>query len=238
MTQISYLPDKILPELSTLISTYSKIDRVNPSSWLCWSNSLKDIDKNHLAVCHARLPGVRAAIFDNLITAISKSDKISLKYQQMLISGPFKDFSHLITLDHIDSNYFVYCSNLDKWPANVLYNYCIATRIPIEHYFLLDKWEQFSEEGFNPVLAFLLSYLRCSNIFYNHMWFDISSDWSNIIKGNMNRLSPDFKSEPTAARPCNVIWGQSLSNRQFSRMSNEEIAEYLKFPLEVKEQHA
>lgn len=191
-------------------------------------------------VCHAELKYLDPG-FDNLVTAVPKTDEVSLAYLQMLINGPFKAFSDLIGLHKLGDNYYILCSTLGKWPANVLYNFCIATRVPIEYPAYLPYWKELVDKGFNPALAFLLSYSvrgepKLKHRVFpaaHHLWLDPSSDWNNILNGEMSNMTPAFKEYPKGCEPCNVIWGTSKDYTQISMMSAEEVCEYFKTPIEV-----
>ena len=225
--------------LSVMIASYPDLNNKRPSSWFVWNDEGKiKIDIN--CVCHANLLYYDLG-WDNLITAIPKSDDVSLAYQRMLIYGPFKAFSDLISLKKIDDNYYSHVTSLEDWPANVLFNYCIATRVPIEHAHLLKFWDLKVKEGFNPVLAFLLSASNGGKEFLNsrtfpvmgHYWHDIATDWLRIIQGNMSLqyLSKPFKTDPKQCTPSNCIWGYSDSYKKFKLLTDKEISEELGLPI-------
>lgn len=219
--------------------SYPKLNKVRPSSWVAWSPEAKTVRVWLQAACHMSLnfdsPGL-----SNLVTAVPNSDEVSLAYQRMLINGPFKAFSDLITLNRSGDFYYIYCSHLDKWPANVLYNYCIATRVPIEHKYLLPLWSSLVEEGYDSTLAFLLSYsYRGEKKQVNrewpvlgHFWFDPSASWRRVLNGDMQARSESYYDKPTACTPTNKIWGVSRKYLEFSKLSNKEISAH--FELEIE----
>lgn len=227
---------KYLPKL---FASYSKLDPENPSSWFVWNADSKII-YHQQAVCHANMyyDGVG---WDDLITAVPKSDETSIAYQRMLINRPFKAFSDLISLKRQDEFYYIHVTDLANWPANVLFNYVIATRIPIEKPKFLPAWHLGIALGIDPVLSFLLSYSTEGEKFNgerflgytsNHNWFDMGSDWSRIIKGNMTKMSKPFKTHPHASLPCNVIWGVGEKyNKGLTHLTAEEICNLYGLPI-------
>lgn len=193
-------------------------------------------------ICHADMKYVSPG-FDHLVTAVPKPDELAIAYQQMLINGPFRAFSDLIGLHCIGDNYYLLCSNLGKWPANVLYNFCIASRVPIERPQFLPYWKELVDQGFEKTLAFLLSYSTNGKPWSkgngreypvcNHLWLDTASDWKNILSGEMIRMNPPFKEYPKGCEPCNVIWSTSTDYRKIWNMSNEEVSEFFNLPIEI-----
>lgn len=255
---VAELPKEELPvgdiveqNLPALFKTYPNLTATKPSSWFVWNDDDK-VDIRLSKVCHTEMPG-QGTGWDDLITAIPKSDKISIAYQRMLINGPFKAYSDLIQLKNspilkkdktkvvtID-RYYSHVTSLIDWPANVLFNYCMATRIPIEKPEWLKPWWKGVEMGFNPTLAFLLSFstngepfngTRFKKYVSNHSWFDNSSNWSSIIKGEMVRQSKSFKINPSSCRPSNVIWGSSRETAKYVNMTAEQISDALGLPIE------
>jgi hypothetical protein len=202
-------------------------------------------------ICHANMyyevPG-----FDELVTAVPKNDAISLEYLRMLIRGPFRSMAHLIKLDRVHNQYYLHCLNLGQWPANVLMNFCIASRVPIECGFLLEPWAKRCDLGFEPVLAFLLTYsyggTNKGNLIpqYDsrtfafprpgHLWLDPASDWRAILSGVMVKQSVSYKQRPAACRPTNIIWGHSSDYMIIKKMTDEQIAEFYTQPIQVYKQ--
>ena len=230
--------NKVLKDnLPTLFESYPRLNDVQPSSWLVWNAE----GKNELKVkgpCHAHMYYQKG--YDDFVTAVPVSDVISLEYLRMLINGPFKGFSDLISLNKTD-DYYLHLTNLNKWPANVIYNFCVASRTPLEHKELLEHWYELVKVGFEPTLAFLLSYSNRGKKFegersfypYGHYWHDSSSNWLSIIKGDMTKMSGSFKTNPEQVRPTNCIWGSSKDHLQLRSMSDEEISEFYKIPIDV-----
>jgi len=130
--------------------------------------------------------------------------------------------------------WYLECTDLDKWPADVLYNFCIASRVPIEWSHLLDYWATLVANGYDPTLAFLISQSNSGKEFHgervwsfnHHMWFDASSDWRLILKGEPSHTTHSFKSHPQSCVPCNRIWGSSADHLKLLHAADKEIAQF------------
>lgn len=240
------LPEPLKTLLPNMFSWYSKLDEATPSSWFVWTD--KEARSYDLEICHNNLY-YDVGGWDNLVTAVPKSDELSLEYLRMLIRGPFKSISDLIRLDRCGNNYYLHLLSLDKWPANVLMNFCIASRVPIEFDYLLSPWAQRCEKGFEPTLAWLLTYsygvkqgtheqfdYRAFEMARpGHLWLDPASSWTNILSGTFTKVSKSFKTHPHESRPTNVIWGHSSDYEDLVKMTDEQIAEFYSKPIQVLE---
>lgn len=176
--------------------------------------------------------------WDSLITAVPKATPADLAYLSMLINGPFRCVSDQISLvqDHDTGHYYLECTDLDKWPANLLFNFCIASRAPIEFPNILTYWADLVAKGYDQTLAYLiassndgkpLTELNRAWNYNNHCWFDSTSDWRRILKGEPERLSTfSFRKSPGSVAPCNVIWGRSNDFITLLKSSDEEIAAF------------
>lgn len=234
-------PDGALKKnLPQLFKSYPNLSSGMPSSYFLWSDEPPVTADFFTKVCHADM-NMLSPGFDHLVTACPKSDEISLAYQQMLIHGPFRALSDLIGLHKVGDNYYLLCSELGKWPANVLYNFCIASRVPLEYPDYLPYWAELVQAGYDQTLAFLLSYSvrGDSSQKYrdfprqNHLWVDPASNWRNILTGEMVKMAPSFKDYPKGCNPCNVIWGNWIDYGKISSMSAEEVSAYLELKIEV-----
>lgn len=175
--------------------------------------------------------------YDYLVTAVINPDKLTLKYLRMIIHGPFKAFSDLISLVRVKDNYYIQCSELDKWPANVLFNFCIATRTPWEFPKQIEGWSTLCEAGYPEMLAFLLSHSMGGKPFKikrqfpdsGHHWFDPASDWHNILNGTPDLTCESYHKSPTSCTPSNVIWGKSKDHEVILDLDDEKAAEHFGF---------
>lgn len=234
--------------LKQVLSSYPYLTETNPSSWCVWSDSpyLPPLFKLQ-QVCHADMRWHKIG-YDHLVTAFPKTDKLSLKYIRMLISGPFRAFSDTISLKKLKDQYFLQVDQLDKWPANVLFNFCIASRGPIEFEHLLKYWNQLIWDGYPDVLAFLLSYSTDGQAFKkerkfpqnNHFFIDPASNWRHVLNGTPNMDVKSYKEGPHGITPSNSIWGVSADWYKVSSLSNDKVAEYfdikqIKKPVKVEQ---
>lgn len=223
--------------LKTLLASYPQLSEENPSSWFVWSENPNLPPKSWEAViCHADMRYTHAG-YDYLVTAVPKNDAVSLRYLRMLIHGPFKAMSDLIFLIKVKDEHYLMCSELEKWPAPVLFNFCIASRVPVEFAHKLEGWTSLLEDGYPEVLAFCMSHSTGGKPFkhkrhfpeHGHDWFDPSSDWKKIIEGTPDLTGKDYKSTPGAVTPCNAIWGKSYEYEKIYQLNDLEIAEYFGF---------
>lgn len=232
-------------QLKALLASYPELNKEYPSSWFSWSDNPGIKPKMQLkAICHADMR-YAAAGHDHLVTAVPKDSKISLKYLRMLINGPFKAFSDLIELVETKDGHYLQCNELKRWPAPVLFNFCIATRVPIEFPKQLEGWASLREEGYPEVLAFLLSRSTGGEKFKNvrgfpdhgHYWFDASADWKKIISGDPDLTGLNYHTSPTSITPTNVIWGKSYDYMHIKSLDDTKTAEFFgfKFPDKSKQ---
>lgn len=241
------LPEPLKTHLPGLFESYPRLNATTPSSLFVWNNAGGSIVRN-LAICHACISDMGTG-WDDMITAVPKSDELSLEYLRMLIRGPFRSLADLIKLDKVDGNYYLHLMSLEKWPASVLMNFCIASRIPIEFNFLLPAWAKRCEAGFNPTLAWLLTYSfgvvygenaqHTDRTFRHarpgHMWLDAASSWRNILDGTFQSVARPYKTHPTDVTPTNSIWGTSPDYNKLRLMMDNEIADFYQTPIRVLE---
>lgn len=209
----------------------------NPSSWFVWSKNPERVPKLYLEkVCHADMRFTPKG-YDYLVTAVPKCDKVSLAYLRMLIHGPFKSVSDLISLVKVKDQYYLQCSDLEKWPAPLIFNFCVASRAPIEFENQVNHWWTLVQEGYPEMLGFLLSH-SCGgkNFEYErtypesgHHWFDPQSDWKRIIEGNPDLTGYRYDKYPASVTPSNVIWGRSEDYKIIRKLDNVKAAEYFGF---------
>ena len=229
-----------------LVNTYSKITPSAPSSWVVFSDDERTEDHRWLDICHARLFNMDVGLYDQLMTAVPCDSDLDLSYITYLIDGPFRAFRDRISLETIEvqgpagddqKKYYLHCTKLDTWPANVLYNFCIASRTPIEFDFIVKAWGQLVSAKVDEALAFQVasrlafrykgnSYrsdrpvplgdpwdwkLDVINCPMGHFWFDPTANWKNIMDGTpvLEMFTNNYKDNTEDCTPCNVIWGMS-----------------------------
>lgn len=227
--------------LKHLISSYPYLKDTSPSSWFVWSDTGDPpLIMKTQSVCHADMR-YHGAGYDHLVTAVPKKDRLGLKYIRMLLAGPFRAFSDLISLKQLKDDYYLQVDGLDKWPANVLFNFCIASRAPIEFDHLFERWDVLCHAGYPEMLAWLLSYSTGGKSFkgsrefpqQNHFFIDPATNWRNVLAGTPNLAGSPFKTAPLGITPSNVIWGLSQDHHKISVMTDEKIAAY--FDLKIVE---
>lgn len=208
-----------------ILKSYPRLNHNNGirSSWAVYSNDLEQQAVYTLRACHQSMSGHYPGLYDNLITAVPCSSELDLAYIRYVIDGPFGLFKDRIELKQDGDRYYLKLTQLDTWPANVLYNFVIATRVPLEFKVFMGRWGQLVNAGVHPGLATLISprvatydgdpwkwefqnWMIRDNA--NHWWFESNVDFSAIIFNEMNpnAFSSNFKSNPAGARPCNTIW--------------------------------
>ena len=194
-----------------------------PSSWGTFGDGFSDVIIRLNVVCHAMMSYTPKGA-DTLLTACPKRDKLSLDYINWLIRGPFRSYQDKISLEKHGKDYIIRCANLGEWPANILFNFCVATRVPIEHRAILERWGKLVDAGCDENLAGALSWYAVTDLdtklgsmvdYYNrsnHFWYDRPAKLENIVYGlfESSKVSVSFKLKPNAVAPSNVIWGHHI----------------------------
>lgn len=221
-----------------LVKTYPLLSKPDPSSWFVFSDDLAKVEHKFHDICHAQMQYHKPGYYDHLITAVPRDQPLDLAYISWLIDGPFRAFRDRISLESIEvdgqQKYYLRCTKLDTWPANVIYNFCIATRFPIEYAYMLPFWGKLTAAGVNESLAFLvavrigyggdyyedqgpkfpegdpwewkLTQIGCPT---GHFWFDPTSAWKTLLFGEplVKEFTDSYKKNPRGSRPTNRIWG-------------------------------
>lgn len=241
-------PQQLEDELvEKMLSTYRNLSSGHPSSFFTATKDFTKTRTEWTYVCHAPLARWTQG-HDVLFTACPCAKELDLAYIQWLINGPFRGFSDKISLvQHATGLYYLKVDELDKWPANVLYSFCIATRMPMEHHMYLERWAVFKDAGIDPSLAFLLAInsitlddpptapwdykVRGANMGvgnYNHHWFDTKLSWARVINGDVIAdLAPakSFKVNPQFCKPCNQIWYGKSPQAEFTALLKKDVSE-------------
>ena len=206
-----------------LVKSYRDISGSNPSSWAVLSSDRKHIRTYWNNICHAQMRHESPYMFDDLVTGVPYNKPPALDYLHGLIVGPFKQFKKFIKLKQVDENHFIHVTNLAEFPAKVLYNFCIATRGPIEFMHVVERWQILVDLGVNRDLAYLIAARGLSDdkptldskLLYmstpsdGHWWFNNRSDWRRILDHNPEiKAEKYYKHGPSHCTPCNIIWGE------------------------------
>lgn len=235
--------------ISKLLSTYDDLgEEDGVSSWVMFNNDFTQVSEHFNRICHAEMRQASPG-YDTLITACPNSDELSIKYIEWLAVGPFRAYQDKISLEQVSPGlYIIRCSDLANWPANVLYNYCIATRVPIEFPKHLVSWKKMLDEGFDPSLAFALAPYRFQGLdepikstgaTKEHLWFDFSANTRNIIAGTFDWSHVSghmFKDHPDECTPTNTIWGvlEPEDRAQMAGKTPRELCEFFGLPAKVE----
>jgi hypothetical protein len=223
--------------VKALINSYPKNAKSSPSSWAVFSADGKKYEKKFAVICHADMQYHERGVYDHLITGVPFAQDLDLEYIQFLINGPFRQFKDRIHLESEDDKFYLHCDKLDTWPSNALFNFCIATRTPIEYPDMIITWGKMVAAGVDQSLAMLLASrmtykgegyyeykaikledtspwswkLRTIHCPTGHFWFDPVSSWKTLLNGEpeVKAFTANYKDAPKACRPTNVIWGKS-----------------------------
>lgn len=205
-----------------LLESYDELCGVTPSSWIVFSSDFSQVNTNLAKICHAEMKYHPVGKYDELLTAVPRSSTESLSYLQGLVDGPFRQYKDLISLKQREGVYYFHVTGLDKFPAKALYNFCIATRVPIEFSENVQRWQHLVNLGVDPNLAYLISArdlthgiprwetkmndLAVPSI--GHWWFNQNSDWEPLIVGKITADTISYKMGPSHCTPTNKIWGE------------------------------
>lgn len=206
--------------IKELISEYPNLSDNQPCGWFVYNNDASDFIMHSKYACHALMqtdpPG-----FDNLITSAPVKTELALRYYDYLARGPFRAYQDKISVEKLDDEYFIRCTELDKWPSNVIYNFCIATRAPFEKDHILDRWKTMTNAGIDENLAFAIAPFRYNGLdkpvktpagYPSHFWFDPAASIRNLVDGTFDDThvsGKSYKDSTATVRPTNCIWGLS-----------------------------
>lgn len=205
--------------IAELIYRYPLIDETRTTSYIIQTFEATKVSQVFDAVCHGDLRHHAPGVFDELITATPYSDAPSLGYIRALIDGPFQKWANLIELvEWTEGTYYLHIKDLNLIPAPVVYNFCIASRAPLEFSFIIKQWDQLVRAGVHPSVALCIS----SRDMYEdkmrsilapsggHWWYSSDHDWPSIIQGNPQGTDKvmSYSQFPGSCVPTNVIWGK------------------------------
>lgn len=107
-----------------------------------------------------------------------------------------------------------------KLPANLLANFCVATRQPNEQWHLVERWKDFKDFGVHPNLSFVFAEALGMSDYWktstnNHEPLDIDiipkASVENFVQGKVVLASQPFV-QSGSYRPCNTVWGGNDSD--------------------------
>jgi hypothetical protein len=189
-------------------------------------------------VCHSQLCPCRETRlpYDCLITSYPIKDNVlDTNYFNFLIAHPYKQWANSITLCRTkDDKPYIRVNNLSEIPANVLYNFCIATRLIVEFRDELETWRHFIGIGCHPVFAFALALLVDEKVTLDDVVASLASDENHkpidkslsltTLFGNPSNLSKSYTVASDSCTPTNIIWGKDKDFRSLVGKSIREFA--------------
>lgn len=239
-------------EAESLIKSYPELGEDHPPSSYTLLGPNKFAYRIRNAVCHSALN-----IFDykakttDLITACPfKFDSPSMNFVRWLIDGPFQQWKSNFILQKLKDDYYLHIKDLKSVPANVMYNFVIASRRPIELPFIYDHWENLVQNGVDPALAAIIS--ECTSInnlsveeidfdnttllvtgihFPGHQWFTASVDYLRIKNANPNNeLFQESYPALGYCVPADSIWNGGLgqADRNYTLIQGKTINQIIK----------
>lgn len=220
--------------IQELINTYPQICGYYPTAYVIQDFDGLKVGKCLLEVCHANLKYHITGVFDELITAVPRTEPHELGYVQALIDGPFQKWKDLIELVQLTTGqYYLHIKDLNQIPSKVVYNFCIASRAPIEFPAIVSRWDDLIKGDIHPSVALCVSARELFNNkmasllapAHGHWWFQANHDWRTIIQGNPKKLDdcPSFSEKPYSSAPADIIWGMG---------DRTELKDYLKLTVD------
>lgn len=181
---------------------------------------------------------------DNLVTCYKivnlELDTRFFNFMRNVMYAPYAEHISLVK-DDLTGLHYIMITNLDKVPANVVYNLCITSRIIFEFREQLNVWASLCDKGLDPRLAFLfMGSDACSSLDIqvdglfdevsntNHWPVDQLTDVSTFLSGKYSQLSPSFKSTPTQCFPSNVIWHGPTGSPGLQELEDTTIRNFCK----------
>jgi hypothetical protein len=126
-------PEREQQLVGNIISRYPKMDTSKPTNYTLISNKGVEPDST-LTFCHSVMGNSgKAGKYDIMYNGIPYKEGLEMDFVRALIAGPFRNWSDQIELLQVEDHFVLKIINLDKFPANVLYNFCIACRYPLEN---------------------------------------------------------------------------------------------------------
>lgn len=194
-------------------------------------------------VCHQKVRYAKANVYDQMITSCPVVHEKFHNWLMTELFGEWSDHFHLEFYGKTKKPY-IRISDLATIPANVLYNFCIASRIPLEFPKTTQFWEEMvSVRGLHPGFALAICRMHIekgalanNETNWNHWPIDTTCSLYPLTtyKVDPNTLTEMFKAHPTQVTPTNRIWGNKADLRGLNFKNAEAVDE---FWLKWKEEH-
>lgn len=180
-------------------------------------------------LCHKKLREVEPGFYDNLITSWPKDDKEFFLFLTNFLYRNWAQYIHRKT-DPKTKKKYILVTDLDKIPANVLQNFCIASRMPVEFPHNIVRMKELMNEGLHPCFAFALRQAQTNpngtvliiSSFQDHSPMSNTSSLRTLVSCEPVLLSVPFKEEPKKVTPTNCIWGESQDLRALQGLTIHE----------------
>jgi hypothetical protein len=217
-----------------VVKSYDKISFSAPCSFVVLNDKEEFVQKYRLYVCHAPLRNIEPNVAHEIITSFPKAQALDIEYFNWLLQVPFKSIQEHVKFEQTEEGeYYIRIINLDKIPANLLFDFCIASRTHVEFPKMIEYWGMLCKVGVHPSLAFVVSaYIRgqygnnapkCDPMNWSfseisvpvgHFWFNATCDWDRIFKGTPGDLSKlSYKKNTGSSTPCNIVWGTDTTKK-------------------------
>ena len=152
-------PDEMILKV---VNDYGKINGRHPASYGAFSADGSNVWLDLNGPCHASMDGKHGS-FDVFITSYPikdmQRDTAFFVFMRNYLYPAYADSIALITEPTTNRSY-IQITDLDKIPANVLYNMVICSRVIVEWREKLNLWYDLQEAGVHPCLAFVLCQCR------------------------------------------------------------------------------
>ena len=226
------------------------IDKSRPCVY-AWSNA-KRTSYDLSAPCHASMHRQPRDTWDIFYTSFPAglygNEFVDLEFFEMMrntLYATYKDYISMVPSSD-GQHGVIKITDLDKIPANVVYNIAICSRIIVEHHSVRDTWWALKEGGVHESLAVILACfffdiepkslvetkskmsvldvrpMSCQ-ITRGHFPFDNTLAIDRIINGTPENHVKSYKESPSLCYPCNVSWGIDSSTRDWNGMTVREI---------------
>jgi len=178
-------------------------------------------------VCHSQLAANtkhRAAIYiPTMRNRLGVDKEAAIRFYAWLFgpASPYRTIMPPLDPEEVFEHGFV-VGDLDKHPANLVYNMVIASRFAYEFQGQVSEWKRRVDLGVHPGLAYWSMFIPPSvnNPNCNHQAFDwrrVSEDYvKNLCNGTPANPSGPYNTH--SVFPCNVVWGDKSAGGNTGNM--------------------
>lgn len=179
--------------------------------------------------CHKQLRYADPDYYDQMITSYPKDDEFFFDFIKNTLYRKWSEHFHR-EIDPETEKPYIRVTGLDTLPANVLQNFCIASRMPVEFPQDILRMKTLISAGLHPVIAFALRQARAIDkvtantnidqrievisLFQDHSPITNTSSLRRLVSCDPHLLSGPYKSNPKSVTPTNCIWGETEDLRK------------------------